>query len=309
MIPFTFPSRTDHGTAVCVVYPLTSVSGLTAWIDYTPVKKVSNNSNIGNTYANLGCQKVSELSEITGLQAGKDYINVYYDNSLTKPWSTDAGGYIPVAPDAYGYNMTSSGDYFSTPSATANQITGDITIIVEAALTDWTPSSVEVLLAKDDISTNRSYQFNVQTSGVIRLNYSLNGSSIISVTSSTAPSFTNTKKYHVAVERESATGKVRFYTSNDHITWTQLGTEQTGTSGTLFSGTAPVQFGNLAASSFALAGKIFESEIFSGLAISSPSSAVMKVNFDPFNWTSGSTFTSTQTGEVWTLNGGALIDK
>lgn len=309
MIPYTFPSRTDHGTAVAVVYPLSSTSGLKAWIDYIPVKKVSNNSNIGNTYANLGCQKVTELSEITGLQAGKDYINVYYDNSLTKPWSTDAEGYIPVAPDAYGYNMTSSGDYFSTPSATANQITGDITIIVEAALTDWTPSSVEVLLAKDGVSSNRSYQFNVQTSGVIRLNYSLTGSTIISVTSSTAPSFTNGKKYHVAVERESATGKVRFYTSNDHITWTQLGTEQTGTSGTLYSGTAPVQFGNLASSSFALTGKIFESEIFTGLAISDPGSSVMKVNFDPFNWTSGSTFTSVQTGEVWTLNGSALIDK
>ncbi len=36
------------------------------------------------------------LVSTTGKVAGIDYINVYEDASLTKAWSTDAGGYIPI---------------------------------------------------------------------------------------------------------------------------------------------------------------------------------------------------------------------
>lgn len=307
MIPFTFPSVGTHGSRQCVVYPLSSVSGLTAWIDYTPVKLVTGATK--NSYDNNGAQLVTEIASTTGLQAGIDYIPVYYNNSLTKAWSTDVGGYIPVMTDAYGYGMTSAGDYFSTPDSVANSITGDITLIVQAGLTDWTPSTINVLMSKDGVSSNRSYALTVQTTGIIRFNYSLNGTSLVSINSSVAPSFIDGNKYHVAVEREVSTGKVRFYTSNDHITWTQFGTEQTGTSGNIYNGTAQVEFGNLAASSYALVGKIYESEAYAGLYITNPSAAVMKYSFDPGDWVSGSSFTSKETGEVWTLNGNAVIYK
>jgi len=39
---------------------------------------------------------VDVLASTTGKVAGIDYINVYEDATLTKPWSTDAGGYIPT---------------------------------------------------------------------------------------------------------------------------------------------------------------------------------------------------------------------
>lgn len=306
MIPYTFPSASGHGTRPCIVYPLTSVTGLVAWKDYTPVKKVTGATK--NSYNNNGAQFVTEIPDTTGLQAGLDYIPVYYDNSLTKAWSTDASGYIPVMTDAYGYNMTSAGDSFSTPDSAATSITGDITIVVEAALTDWTPAAVNVFVSKDNASNQRSYALTLQTTGNIRFNYSLNGTTLISVTSSAVPSFVDGKKYHVAVEREASTGKVRFYTSKDHLTWTQLGTEQTGTAGNIYDGTAPVEFGNLAALSYALNGSIFDSEAYAGLAITT-GSAVMKYDFDPADWVSGTSFTSKETGEVWTLNGNALIYK
>lgn len=307
MIPFTYPSSANHKERQCVVFPLTSVTGLQAWKDYTPVKLVTGATK--NSYNNNGAQFINELSSVTGLQAGVDYIPVFYDNSLTKPWSTDIGGYIPVMTDAYGYNMVSSGDYFSTPDSAANSITGDITLVIEAALTDWTPAAVNTFVSKDGVATNRSYSFTVQTNGTLRFNYSLLGLTIVSITSSVAPSFVDGKKYHVAVERESATGKVRFYTSNDHTTWTQLGTEQTGVAGNIYNGTAPVEFGNLASASYALVGKIYDSEAYAGLYVTSPSTAVMKYDFDPADWVSGSSFTSSETGEVWTLNGNALIYK
>lgn len=210
---------------------------------------------------------------------------------------------------AYGYNIVSNGDYFSTPSATANQITGDITLVVEAALDDWAPSAVNVLVAKDSVSAGgRSYALNIQTSGAPRFNYSLDGNTIVSITADAVPAFTNGIRNHIAVERTAATGKVRFYTSPDHITWTQLGTEQTGTSGNIFAGNAVVQFGNLSSLAYDLKGKIYDSEAYAGLYISG-TGAVMRYDFDPEDWVSGSTFTGSETGEVWTLNGNVLIFK
>jgi hypothetical protein len=45
------------------------------------------------------------------------------------------------------------------------------------------------------------------------------------------------------------------------------------------------------------------------LYITDSGNAVMKYDFDPGDWTSGTTFTSRETGEVWTLNGNVAIYK
>ena len=66
-----------------------------------------------------------------------------------------------------------------------------------------------------------------------------------------------------------------------------------------------MQFGNLSGLSFALDGKIYDSHVYSGLKFTGTSAMVM--DFDPSNWTSGTTFTGLETGEVWTLNGNAKI--
>lgn len=209
---------------------------------------------------------------------------------------------------AYGYNFAASGDYFSTPSSFANQITGDLTLVVEAALDNWSPASVQVLVAKDNVSAGgRSYALNIQVGGFPRLNFSVDGTNIISVTCDTAIPAVNGIREHIAVERTASTGKVRFYTSNDMITWTQLGSEITSTTGNIFAGNAPVQFGNLASLSYALQGKVYDSEIYAGLAITG--TATLKVDFDPWEWVSGTTWVASETGETWTINGGALIYK
>jgi hypothetical protein len=96
MIPRTFPSIIEAFQTKMVVYVLPSVSGLTAWIDYIPVKGVvTEDPVLANTYANAGYQVVKSQESLTG-QAWLDYIPVYEDAAYDKPWSTDAGGYIPV---------------------------------------------------------------------------------------------------------------------------------------------------------------------------------------------------------------------
>lgn len=95
MIPQTFPSMPDADDAqnLGVVYRLSSVSGLTKWIDYIPVK-VSSVKTVVNSYD--GDWYVKSLASITGKQAWLDYIPVYVDASATAQWSVDNNGYIPI---------------------------------------------------------------------------------------------------------------------------------------------------------------------------------------------------------------------
>ena len=220
------------------------------------------------------------------------------------------GVFSPMGTSAYRYqyadSFNASGDYISTPSAAANQVTGDITIISQLAMNSWQPTSVQTIIAKDDVATQRSYALNVQPTGLPRFNYSTTGSAIISVTSTAAYTFADSSMHYIAVERTASTGQVRFYTSEDKVTWTLLSTVA-GTAGNIFAGTAPVQFGNLAATALSLAGKIYDSEIYTGLAISG--TATLNVDFDPANYVMGTGWTSIDTGEVWTLNGNAKVYK
>ena len=96
MIPRCFPSTyvTANGTTKWVINKLGSTTGLKAWIDYIPVKKLGSEPAQKNTYSTGVLADV--LVSTTGKVAGIDYINVYEDASLTKAWSTDAGGYIPI---------------------------------------------------------------------------------------------------------------------------------------------------------------------------------------------------------------------
>jgi hypothetical protein len=99
--------------------------------------------------------------------------------------------YLTPHLNKYAFNMLTNGDYFSTPDSVNNSITGDITLIVELNPTTWTPASVQTILAKDDVATQRSYSFSLQTSGVIRFNFSLDGTTMTSVDSTVATGFTN----------------------------------------------------------------------------------------------------------------------
>jgi len=93
MIPVTYPVIPSGIHNAIAVYPISSNSGLQAWLDYIPVKQ----STTGFINSFDGYILSSVLPSITGLQAWKDYIPIFVDNSLTKPFSTDIGGYIPIS--------------------------------------------------------------------------------------------------------------------------------------------------------------------------------------------------------------------
>lgn len=100
MIPRTFPSsRASNGSTQMIVYFLGSVTGLTRWIDYIPVKYSTEiTASKENTYDQNGYIPVIELSSITGATPFKEYVPVYLDNSSIDEdvWKTKSTGFIPI---------------------------------------------------------------------------------------------------------------------------------------------------------------------------------------------------------------------
>jgi len=98
MIPRTFPTVyvTANGKTAMVVQIITSTSGLTRWVDYIPVQFITDESYIANKYDNNGYMLVDHQQDLTGKQAGKDFIRIFADYTTTKKWSADNAGFIPV---------------------------------------------------------------------------------------------------------------------------------------------------------------------------------------------------------------------
>lgn len=100
MIPATYPSVLDSSNRTkMLVYQVPSITGLTRWVDYIPVKSPASESDLSlaNTYANEGFILTSKVNDITGLVPFKDYVPIYLDSTATKAWSADNDGYIPMS--------------------------------------------------------------------------------------------------------------------------------------------------------------------------------------------------------------------
>jgi hypothetical protein len=175
-----------------------------------------------------------------------------------------------VAADGkYCYFPGVSGNQCSAPDAAAVSITGDLELVARIAPADWTPSLDLGLVSKWE-SAKLSYIFRLMTTGVLNLVVSGNGTTVLAAVSSTvATGFADGAAKWVKVTRKASDGKVNFYTAADQATepgsWTQLGTEVTGTSGNIADTTALVHIGLSAIDAFYFTGKIYRAIIRSGI--------------------------------------------
>lgn len=303
------------GTVYLGAVPLGNSVYRVSWLKTNAPASASNGlaqyaANSGKSFDVTGYM----LEDVTGqsVQTASEYVSST-ENSTgalgVKYFTTMPDGITPINSNTakFAYNCLATGDNFSTPDAPANRITGNITLAAWVAPTSWTPATVQTVVSKDSVSAGgRSYALNIQpTTGTLRLNVSLDGSTILQYTSTVGTGFAAGTKHAIGVERESATGLVRFYVSEDKLTWTQLGATVAGTAGAIFAGNAPVQFGSLASTGLLFDGRMYDSEIFNGLAITD--GGVVSVDFDPSNWTTGTTWTAIDSGEVWTINGNARV--
>jgi hypothetical protein len=191
-----------------------------------------------------------------------------------------------------------SGSGFDTPSAAANQITGDIDIRVQASLVSWTPSVITAFCSRllTGASTADSYEFWISTSGVLQL-LTVSGTTSTNVASSAAVGFTAGTTNWVRVTWQQSTGYVNFYTSSDGVTWTQNGTaNRAGTTSATNAGSRLLRLGARIDNNFPLNGTIYRGQIYNGI------NGTLAVDFNPTLYTGGATFTAA-TGEVWTITG------
>jgi len=170
----------------------------------------------------------------------------------------------------YLYLPGVASNYASTPDAAPLDITGDIDIRCKVALDDWTPAAAQVFLAKR--ATNQySYQFSVQTNGVLNLSWTPDGINAISKNSTVAPTVSDGSTLWIRVTLDVDNGAsgndVIFYTSTDGTNWTQLGTTVT-TAGTtsVHSGTAVLEVGTtLGGANNPARGKFFRAQVLNGI--------------------------------------------
>lgn len=149
-----------------------------------------------------------------------------------------------LTPDITGNGIIDNGlklanssiQYAYSSDSTALSITGDIDIKAKLSMPDWTPSVTNWIVNKrSDFGTNRSYSFRVNTNGTLSFLQSSNGTSDNIHTSTVATGFADnaTRWIRATMDVNDGSGNrvVKFYTSVDGTTWTQLGTTIT-TAGT-----------------------------------------------------------------------------
>lgn len=164
-----------------------------------------------------------------------------------------------------------TGNYASTPDAAALDITGDITIVAKVTASDWTPTTAFIPIGKNNAASQRSYHLTVTTTGELRLTWSTNGTDVPYETSTAATGFADGSTHWIAgtldVNDGSGNHVVKFWTSDDGTTWTQLGTTVT-TAGTtsIWAGTEPLTIGGVVSgTSSLLTGTVHRAQIYSGV--------------------------------------------
>lgn len=200
----------------------------------------------------------------------------------------------------YGYLNGVSGNYFSTPASAALTPTTEFEVIAEFTRVS---GEVQYIIAQDDGGANRAYYVSVNTSGTIYL-YTKDTGGVANFDTSTANLPVGKNYIKVTTEQDNGSAsETNFYTGTSRSgPWTLLGSTVTGSARLdIVSKGTPVTVGNQSTNYGT--GKI-DYVSFSKTIGGAPTAV-----FNPADYpaTGGSTFTSSSTGETWTINGGAHI--
>lgn len=199
-----------------------------------------------------------------------------------------------------------SGNYASTPDTGVLDVLGDIDLRADLSMTDWTPAANSTLISKRGAAGQRSYLFQVLTTGVLSLTWSADGTATITDNSTVAPTVTDGERLAVRVTLDVNNGAAghttTFYTAPTMTgTFTQLGsTVITAGTTSIFNSTAPAEVGTFnGGASDILAGTVHSVEIRDGIA------GTVVANPDFAAQASATTSFADAAGRTWTVNGTA----
>jgi len=154
---------------------------------------------------------------------------------------------LPHTGTNYLYLPGVAGNYASTPDTPAISVTGDIEILCRVALDDWTPAAQAGLVTKYGGAGDRGWGVFVTPTGNFKLDWSTDGTTLTSATSSVGLGGADGTAYWIKVTRASVSGNVNFYWAADSSTeptsWTQLGTQVVGATGGIFDNGPAIEVG------------------------------------------------------------------
>jgi hypothetical protein len=197
----------------------------------------------------------------------------------------------------YVYLSGVSGNYFSTPNNVNNDLSANLGI--EAFITPLSITTTGTITSKDSgAAASSSFTFRINASKLqLQVYQAAVATSYVSTVN--IPFSANTP-FYVRVCRNSTTGTIKFFTSSDGLTFTQLGANVSGVVGSLNNPSRIIEIGSNASGAGNQFGgiigyvKIFKDDTFT----------TATQIFNPQNYNasiSQSTWTSS-TGEVWTRN-------
>lgn len=180
-------------------------------------------------------------------------LEAWFDETDPSSMIMDSANRVSLIADKSGNSSTNvlclngvAGNYASAPDSAPLSITGDITLIAQAMLTDWTPGTAMCLIGKEAGDPQRSYWMEIDTGGTVSINWTTTGSlaSALAMTSTAAITVTDLASKWVQVTMDvdngSAQRVAKFYVSDDGVTWTQLGATVTTAGATSIADTTAV---------------------------------------------------------------------
>jgi len=173
--------------------------------------------------------------------------------------------------DAYATLPGAAGGYISTPNSAALQITGDIDLAAKITLPNWTASGTKPLIDKFGDDSPRSYNFYLKSGEVVPVFWwSPDGTTQLSRYATAAASPVNGQpmwfRVTLDVDNEAGGYDLKFYTSSNGTSWTQLGTTIVGASTTaIAANTSPVRLGMRGGSSDPWVGSFYKAIIKNGI--------------------------------------------
>lgn len=231
----------------------------------------------GKTYGSLTYTVANSPGSLTITGANTfNTFNIGSGRILTMPASTTntfTTWNVNGANNGYDYFPGVTSNYASTPDAAAVSVTGDIDIRIRVAADDWTPASAGYFMSKAITGGQFSYDLQlVAATGKLTLRTSPDGVTLVSATSSLAPTITDGSVLWIRVTRRVSDGRVQFFTASGALTspvaadFTQLGTDQTISSGAgIFDGTDQLAIGAQSGGGTPLAAKFYRAQLYNGI--------------------------------------------
>lgn len=192
-----------------------------------------------------------------------------------------------------------AGNYASTPDSVATSIAGSIDIRAKLSAVSWNTGNYQTVLVKEiSGQPHMSFALFINSIGGLSLFFSGDGLSSPNANSTVALGFSAGATSWIRVTRDSVSGQVIFYTSNDGVTWTTLGSPLSTVAGSLFDSTQGIAIGFRPISAIqTLAGNVYYAEVRNGI------NGPIVAKFDPSNdWLTTPLSLTSSTGEIWTVN-------